>query len=91
MPSLTAGEIETERQMATPISEVLAGGDDTRSRTLHTRTYKRLEREGITTIGRLCQMTEGDLRSFSNFGDQGLNIVKAGLSTLGLTLKPDPS
>ncbi len=83
----SVAEIKVQRYLAMPISELIADGDDFASRNLHTRTYKRLEREGIMTVGQLVQMTEADLLSYTNFGDQGLEIVKTKLYALELKLK----
>ena len=77
----------SETVLAMPISGLLAGGHNFASKSLHTRTWKCLARNGINTVGELVQKSEGDLLAINSFGERGLNIVKAKLAELDLKLR----
>jgi Bacterial RNA polymerase, alpha chain C terminal domain len=54
------------------------------------RTYNCLKREGIHYAWDLTQRTETDLLDIRNFGQRGVDEVKATLVALGLSLKRSP-
>jgi DNA-directed RNA polymerase subunit alpha len=54
---------------------------------LSVRSRKCMDRLGITTIGELCDLSEGDLIAAKNFGRVSLNEIKQKLAERGLSLK----
>ena len=53
---------------------------------LSVRAANCLNNANITTVGELCQKTEGEMLKYRNFGKKSLNEIKAKLIDLGLSL-----
>lgn len=60
---------------------------------LSVRAANCLNNANITTVGELCQKTEGEMLKYRNFGKKSLNEIKAKLDdlnlSLGMTIDPD--
>ncbi|MCL2324599.1 MAG: DNA-directed RNA polymerase subunit alpha [Actinomycetia bacterium] len=64
-------------QLDTPIEQL----------NLSVRAYNCLKRQGVNTIGQLCECTENDLLNVRNFGAKSIEEVKDKLIDMGLNLK----
>ncbi len=75
-PEVTQENLKLKKLLAMSVNEI----------ELSVRAANCLNNANITTVGQLCQKTEGEMLKYRNFGKKSLNEIKEKLSQLGLSL-----
>ena len=75
-PEVTQENLKLKKLLAMSVNEI----------ELSVRAANCLNNANITTVGQLCQKTEGEMLKYRNFGKKSLNEIKEKLSQLNLSL-----